>query len=66
MGVRTIFNVLGPLTNPANAPNQVLGVFSEQLLEPLAQVTDLGPSAMETLGQFGVLATVENGIGQGF
>jgi len=28
MGVRTIFNVLGPLTNPASAPNQVLGVFS--------------------------------------
>lgn len=38
MGVRTIFNVLGPLTNPADAPNQVLGVFSEQLLEPTAQV----------------------------
>jgi len=38
MGVRTIFNVLGPLTNPANAPNQVLGVFSMTLLEPLAQV----------------------------
>lgn len=38
MGARTIFNVLGPLTNPAGAPNQVLGVFSEDLLEPLAQV----------------------------
>lgn len=38
MGVRTIFNVLGPLTNPAGAPNQVMGVFSEQLLEPLANV----------------------------
>ena len=38
MGVRTIFNVLGPLTNPAGAPNQVLGVFSNQWLEPLAQV----------------------------
>ncbi len=38
MGVRTIFNVLGPLTNPAGAPNQVLGVFSAQWLEPLAQV----------------------------
>ncbi len=38
MGVRTIFNVLGPLTNPAGAPNQVLGVFDEDLLEPLAQV----------------------------
>jgi len=38
MGVRTIFNVLGPLTNPAGAPNQVLGVFADNLLEPLAQV----------------------------
>lgn len=38
MGVRTIFNVLGPLTNPAAAPNQVLGVFDRHLLEPMAQV----------------------------
>jgi len=38
MGVRTIFNVLGPLTNPASAPNQVIGVFSKDWLEPLAEV----------------------------
>lgn len=38
MGVRTIFNVLGPLTNPAAAPNQVIGVFGKQWVEPLAQV----------------------------
>lgn len=38
MGVRTIFNVLGPLTNPAGAPNQVLGVFSQDWLVPLAEV----------------------------
>jgi anthranilate phosphoribosyltransferase len=38
MGVRTIFNLLGPLTNPAGAPNQVIGVFSAQWLEPLALV----------------------------
>jgi anthranilate phosphoribosyltransferase len=38
MGVRTLFNLLGPLTNPAGTPNQVLGVFSAQWLEPLAQV----------------------------
>lgn len=38
MAVRTIFNVLGPLTNPAGAPNQVVGVFSAELVEPLAQV----------------------------
>lgn len=38
MGVRTIFNVLGPLTNPAGAKHQLLGVYSDQLVEPLAQV----------------------------
>lgn len=38
MAVRTIFNVLGPLTNPASAPNQVMGVFAEPLVEPLAKV----------------------------
>ncbi len=38
MGVRTIFNVLGPLTNPAGAPNQLLGVFADELVEPLAEV----------------------------
>ncbi len=38
MAVRTIFNVLGPLTNPAGAPNQVLGVFDKNLLVPLAEV----------------------------
>lgn len=38
MAVRTIFNVLGPLTNPAGAPNQVLGVFSKAWVKPLAEV----------------------------
>ncbi|MEC8126037.1 MAG: anthranilate phosphoribosyltransferase [Pseudomonadota bacterium] len=38
LAMRTIFNVLGPLTNPAGAPNQVLGVFDEMLLTPLAEV----------------------------
>ncbi len=38
LGARTLFNVLGPLTNPAGVPNQLLGVFSETLLEPLAEV----------------------------
>lgn len=38
MAVRTIFNVLGPLTNPAGAPNQLLGVFSDELVLPLAEV----------------------------
>lgn len=38
LGVRTLFNVLGPLTNPAGVRRQVLGVFAEHLLEPLATV----------------------------
>lgn len=37
MGIRTIFNILGPLTNPANAKRQVLGVFSDELTKPLAE-----------------------------
>ena len=38
MAVRTIFNVLGPLTNPAGALRQVIGVFARELVEPLARV----------------------------
>ena len=38
LGMRTIFNVLGPLTNPASAPRQVMGVYSKALVEPMAQV----------------------------
>lgn len=38
MGVRTIFNLLGPLTNPAGAPNQIMGVFADRWVEPLAHV----------------------------
>ena len=37
LGVRTIFNLLGPLTNPAGAPNQVVGVYSPEWVEPLAE-----------------------------
>ena len=43
MGVRTLFNLLGPLSNPANAENQVLGVFSEIWVQPMVEVlTRLG------------------------
>ncbi len=38
IGIRTIFNILGPLTNPASANVQVLGVYDARLTEPLAQV----------------------------
>lgn len=38
LGIRTLFNLLGPLTNPANTPNQLLGVYSHHWLEPVAQV----------------------------
>lgn len=38
LAVRTVFNVLGPLTNPASAPNQVMGVFSAELTETMAKV----------------------------
>jgi len=48
MGVRTLFNLLGPLTNPAGAPNQLLGVFSKAWVEPIAQ-------ALKRLGSTHVL-----------
>ena len=38
MGVRTIFNILGPLANPAGAKMQLMGVYDETLVEPLAKV----------------------------
>ncbi|NNM52766.1 MAG: anthranilate phosphoribosyltransferase [Pseudomonadales bacterium] len=38
LGVRTLFNLLGPLTNPARAPNQVMGVYAQRWLRPLAEV----------------------------
>ncbi|HRH79505.1 MAG TPA: anthranilate phosphoribosyltransferase [Thiobacillaceae bacterium] len=38
LGVRTLFNLLGPMTNPAGAPNQVLGVFSREFVRPMAEV----------------------------
>jgi len=38
LAVRTIFNVLGPLTNPAKAPNQIMGVYDKGLVEPIANV----------------------------
>ena len=38
LGTRTLFNLLGPLTNPAEAPNQLLGVFAQRWVEPLAKV----------------------------
>ncbi len=38
LGVKTIFNVLGPLTNPASATHQIVGVYSRDLVEPIAHV----------------------------
>lgn len=38
LGIRTVFNILGPLTNPASPQKQLLGVYDPSLVEPLAQV----------------------------
>lgn len=38
LGIRTVFNILGPLTNPAHPTRMMLGVYDEYLLEPLAKV----------------------------
>ena len=56
IGIRNIFNVLGPLTNPANAPLQLMGVYSEDLVEPLAKVlSNLGVKrGMVVYGEDGI------------
>src|SRR6186997_412797 len=47
LGTRTIFNLLGPLSNPANVKRQMVGVFSKQWVEPLAHVLkNLGSEAV--------------------
>lgn len=53
IGIRTMFNILGPLANPAGATMQLLGVYSEELVEPLARVlSNLGvKKAMVVYGQ---------------
>lgn len=53
LGIRTVFNILGPLTNPATPNYQLLGVYDESLVEPLARVlTSLGVKAgMVVYGQ---------------
>ncbi len=53
LGIRTVFNILGPLTNPAGANMQVMGVYDETLVEPLAHVlANLGVKrAMVVYGQ---------------
>jgi anthranilate phosphoribosyltransferase len=56
MAVRTIFNLLGPLTNPARAESQVLGVFDKAWVEPMAQV-------LQSLGSKHVLVVhAEDGL----
>lgn len=53
LGIRTVFNILGPLTNPASAQYEVMGVYEEALVEPLAHVlANLGvKKAMVVYGQ---------------
>jgi anthranilate phosphoribosyltransferase len=74
LGIRTIFNILGPLTNPAGAKRQLLGVFDESLTEPMAGVLrelgseqaivvhgDGGFDELSTLGR-STVSELRNGI----
>lgn len=56
LGIRTVFNILGPLSNPAGANMEVMGVYDETLVEPLARVLcNLGVTrAMVVYGQDGL------------
>lgn len=56
LGVRTIFNMLGPLTNPAGAPNQVVGVYDDELCDVFTEV-------LQNLGSAHVMAVhAEDGL----
>jgi anthranilate phosphoribosyltransferase len=56
LGIRTIFNILGPLVNPAGANMELLGVYDEDLIEPMAKVlSNLGvKNALVVYGQDGL------------
>lgn len=73
LGQRTIFNILGPLTNPANASHQLIGVYDPKLTEPLANVLAQlgsiaafvvhGPEGLDELSTNGLnrISRLENG-----
>jgi len=55
IGIRTIFNILGPLTNPANAKSQLIGVFDANLLEIIAKVLkNLGSKHIIAVNGYGI------------
>jgi len=56
LGIRTVFNIIGPLTNPAGARMELMGVYERDLVEPLAQVlSNLGvENAMVVHGEDGL------------
>ncbi|MBI1797945.1 MAG: anthranilate phosphoribosyltransferase [Candidatus Eisenbacteria bacterium] len=74
IGVRTVFNVLGPLTNPAGASRQLLGVFSDTMVRPVAEVLHRlgsdrawvvhGHDGLDELSVFGLshVAELANGV----
>ena len=62
LGQRTIFNLLGPLTNPAGATHQLIGVFSPHLTQPLAEVLGaLGGRAALVVHGYGGLDELTTG-----
>src|SRR6266567_5064312 len=78
LGTRTIFNLLGPLSNPAGVKRQMIGVFSRQWIEPIAQVSKLlgsetvwvahGSDGLDEITTSGPthIAALENGVVRAF
>jgi anthranilate phosphoribosyltransferase len=74
LGTRTIFNLLGPISNPAGVKRQMIGVFSRQWIEPIAQVSKLlgseivwvahGSDGLDEITTSGPthIAALENGV----
>ena len=62
LGQRTIFNLLGPLTNPASATHQLIGVYDPPLTQPLAEVLgELGGQAAMVVHGYGGLDELTTG-----
>ena len=63
LGTRTIFNILGPLANPAGVKRQLLGVFSPQWLQPIAEVLrDLGSESVWVVHGSGLDEVTTTGV----
>ena len=64
LGLRTLFNMLGPMTNPAGVRHQVIGVFTQRLCRPMAEVLKRLGSGLSVDDAAGSLALINDALGK--